>query len=99
MSAKPVSIGDRKFSLQKDALAFFSKMLSSYGKGDRVSDENAVDLRALLSKHVNYDEKVGAGLDYFIVDADEYGGQCFWIVRVDSTKVNFTYKRCVTGIW
>ncbi|PNY75669.1 DUF3223 domain-containing protein [Stenotrophomonas pavanii] len=99
MAAKPVRVGERHFPRQKDALDFFSKMLNSYGKGDRVSDLDAIDLAALLSKHISYEEKAGVGVDHFIVEADGYGGQCFWVVRKDLTKVDFTYKRCVTGIW
>ncbi|HHA2535467.1 TPA: DCL family protein [Stenotrophomonas maltophilia] len=99
MPAKPVKIGERDFARQKDALDFFRQMLNSYRRGERVSDSDAIELNSLLSRHINLEEKVGVGVDYFVVDSDDYGGQCFWIVRVDSTRVNFTYKRCVTGIW
>ncbi|MCT8276058.1 DCL family protein [Xanthomonas translucens] len=96
---KSVQIGSRKFEKQKEALAFFKNMLGIYHLGERVSVEDSADLIALLDRHKHREEKVGAGVDHFVVDADEYGKSCFWIVRVDSTRVNFTYIRCVTGIW
>ncbi|WP_184432259.1 MULTISPECIES: DCL family protein [Xanthomonas] len=99
MPAKSVKIGEREFSRQKDALEFYRVMLNSYRRGERVSDADAIELNALLSRHISRDEKVGVGVDHFLVDSDEYGGQCFWIVRVDATRAHFTYKRCVTGIW
>ncbi|WP_407470002.1 DUF3223 domain-containing protein [Xanthomonas campestris] len=54
-------------------------MLNSYRRGERVSDADAIELNALLSRHISRDEKVGVGVDHFLVDSDEYGGQCFWI--------------------
>ncbi|MBK0024996.1 DCL family protein [Stenotrophomonas sp. S48] len=99
MPAKPVKIGERMFARQTDALEFFRVMLNSYRRGERVSDSDAVELNALLLRHINVEEKTGVGIDHFLVDSDDYGGQCFWVVRADSTRVQFTYRRCVTGIW
>lgn len=92
MPAKPVTIGLRKFPRQQDALKFFSDMLTRYNAGDRVAEDDAIDLNALLKRHIDVDKKVGVGVDYFKVDKDGYGYKCFWIVRVDSSQVDFTYK-------
>lgn len=99
MRAKPVTIGVRQFPRQLDALQFFGDMLARYNVGDRVTDEDAIDLLALLARHVDAVKKIGVGVDHFKVDKDGYGGKCFWIVRTDASQIDFTYKRCVTGIW
>ena len=99
MPAKAVTIGDRDFPRQMDALAFFKDMLARYKKGDVVSEDDQRDLSALLERHADRDLKFGTGVDFFRVDADSYGGKCFWVVRRDGTEDDFSYRRCVTGIW
>lgn len=99
MPAKPLAIGDRCFPRQMDALSFFKDMLAKYKKGDVVDEVDQRDLMALLERHISKDEKIGDGVDFFRVDADLYGGKCFWLVRKDGSEDDFSYKRCVTGIW
>lgn len=99
MPAKPLTIGSRPFPRQMDAIKFFSDMLARYGVGDRVSEIDAADLRALLTRHRECASKIGAGLDHFKVDKDGYGGRCFWVVRIDASQTDFSYRRCITGIW
>ncbi|MGY3232142.1 hypothetical protein ACVWWJ_003626 [Luteibacter sp. HA06] len=99
MPAKPIKIGNRDFARQGDAISFFKDMLGRYAIGAKVATDDAVDLTNLLLRHVHYGEKVGSGIAYFKVDADLYGWKCFWIVRHDGSEVDFTYRRCITGIW
>lgn len=99
MPAKPLRIGVRDFPRQMDALNFYKEMLGKYPVGQRVSEEDAVDLHALLARHKDVGHKIGCGVSHFQVEKDGYGGRCFWIVRVDGSQEDFTYKRCVTGIW
>jgi hypothetical protein len=58
---------------------------------------DALDLRALLKRHDELDEKVGVGIAHFEVAAppDDYDGQCFWIVKTDGSRVAFSYKHCL----
>lgn len=97
--AKPVTIGGRQFARQKDALEFFKAMLGRYNPGQRVNAEDAIDLANLLKRHRNYEDKVGLGVDYFVVMDDGHGWKCFGIVRVDGTLIDFTYVYCVTQRW
>lgn len=99
MPAKPVRIGVRYFDRQKDALDFYKEILGRYEIGQRVSQQDEIELMALLGRHQDVASKIGGGVDHFKVDKDGYGGRCFWIVRMDSTETDFTYIRCVTGIW
>ncbi|MBO9855301.1 DCL family protein [Xanthomonas sp. A1809] len=97
MAAKSVQVGSRVFVLQKDALQFFKGMLGRYKVGDRVLTDDEVDLRALITLHIDSVQKIGAGVDHFEVLEDGYGGRCFWIVRIDGTLEKFSYISCVTG--
>lgn len=97
--AKPLTIGQRFFARQKDALDFFKSMLGRYSPGQRVSSEDAIDLSSLLRRHRDYEDKVGAGIDYFVVMDDGHGWKCFGVVRIDGSIIDFTYIYCVTQRW
>jgi Protein of unknown function (DUF3223) len=98
--ARRISVGTRSFDKAGDATAFFKEMLNRYRIGDRVSDEDAVDLSALLERHDDRDEKVGTGIAGFEVnnppaDAPPYSTRCFWVMRTDGTKLDISYKHCL----
>jgi len=59
---------------------------------------------ALLERHHEYEQKVGAGIQRIFVKCPPptYGSnikpmRCFYIERVDSTEVAFSYKKCLEG--
>ncbi len=95
--ARQIKIETRHFEKAGDATAFFSAMLHRYGLGDRVSDVDAIDIHALLKRHDEIEEKVGSGIANFTVDsAPDWGNQrCFWIVRTDGSRVDFSYQHCL----
>ena len=49
--SKPVELATRSFEKQGDATAFFKAMLNRYRPGERVSDEDGLDVAALLERH------------------------------------------------
>ncbi|MER9644734.1 DCL family protein [Mesorhizobium sp. M0239] len=65
--------------------------------GERVDNFDAPELRALLRRHDEEREKVGSGIDHFEVgDApDDFGGRCFWIIRTDGSRIDFSFKHCL----
>jgi len=93
---KPVELGTRSFNTQGEASAFFKAMLNRYKPGERVLDEDYLDLAALLERHTEYVAKVGCGVNYFQVAMTEHGTQCFRIVRVDGTGTDFSYPHCIS---
>jgi hypothetical protein len=93
---KPVEIATRSFENQSKAVEHFREILGRYRPGDRVSDDDALDLSALLERHDEYAQKVGKGVDHFEVMATEHGTNCFRIVRIDGTGTDFSYRHCIT---
>ncbi|MCA0858789.1 DCL family protein [Phaeobacter italicus] len=77
-------------------MAFFKAMLNRYLPGDRVNDEDALDLAALLERHTEYISKVGSGVNHFEVMMTEHGTQCFRIIRTDGSGTDFSYRNCIT---
>lgn len=93
---KPVEIATRSFENQAQATEYFRGMLNRYKVGDLVSDDDALDLSALLERHDEYLQKVGVGVDHFEVMATGHGTNCFRIVRNDGSGTDFSYRHCIT---
>jgi hypothetical protein len=96
MPAKPFVIETRSFPRKQDAVEYFRSMLHRYTPHDRVSDQDARDLSALLKHHTEYTEKLGPGIDHFEVMWNQYGTHSFQIVRTDRTRDDFSYQHCIT---
>lgn len=94
--AKPVELATRSFEKQGDATAFFKAMLNRYRPSERVSDEDSLDVSALLERHTEYGAKVGCGVSHFEVMMTEHGTPCFRIVRTDGSGTDFSYPHCIT---
>jgi hypothetical protein len=86
----------RGFANQKEATAYFKDMLNRYRPRQRISEADAHDLSALLTRHSEYEDKVGVGIDHFEVMSAEFGTQCFRLVRVDGTGEDFSYSHCIS---
>ena len=87
------------FAKKGDVVAFFRAMLGRYGDGEKVDDDDARHLHALLKHHTDYDAKVGIGIAYFKVNInDQYTPQtrCFWIVRTDGSIDDVSFMHCIT---
>ncbi|WP_108881054.1 DUF3223 domain-containing protein [Anderseniella sp. Alg231-50] len=94
--ARKIVLETRSFNKVGEASEFFKEMLNSYSIGERASEEDAADLIALLNRHDQRIEKIGAGISYFEVGLPpEHPGKCFWIVRVDGSKMDFSLKHCL----
>ncbi|MEQ8499124.1 MAG: DCL family protein, partial [Sneathiellaceae bacterium] len=85
----------RSFEKQGEATSFFKAMLNRYRPGERVNDEDSLDLAALLERHTEYVAKVGCGVSHFEVMLTDHGTQCFRIVRTDGSGTDFSYPHCI----
>jgi hypothetical protein len=94
---KLVELATRTFSKQDEATNFFKAMLGRYKPGQTVTDNDALDLIALIERHPEREQKVGKGIAKFQVMATEHGTNCFRVVRHDDTGTDFSYRSCVTG--
>ena len=97
--AKPITLDTRAFLKKGDAKAFFSAMLARYANGSRLNDEDTLDLSALLKLHPDHAEKVGPGVDHFLVNINNEHAQTtrsFWVVRVDGSIDDLSFHECIT---
>ena len=95
--ARSIVLETKTFAKAGDARIFFSDMLQRYSPGDRVNDEDATHLKALLRRHDEETDKVGSGISHITVGPapDYFNQQCFWINRTDGTRIDFSYQHCL----
>ena len=96
---RKVRLETRTFDKFGDAQAFFKEILNRYPIGGLVIGTDKADLRALLKRHSEEAEKVGCGVDHFVVDngppGHDIATRCFWIVRTDGSRIDFSYGHCL----
>jgi tRNA G26 N,N-dimethylase Trm1 len=95
--AVPLQIGSRHFKTRGEAEKFFSDILNRYKPKDRVSEADESDLRALLGFHPNSAEKIGNGVDHFLVLNADHGTQCFYVVQKGDHQIKFSVGSCLDG--
>ena len=91
---RAIQLDTRLFAKAGDGTKFFSAMLNRYSVGEVVSQANSVDLIALIKRHDELEEKTGVGIVRFevAVAPDGHEGRCFWIVRTDGSRIDFSFK-------
>jgi hypothetical protein len=97
MAREPIVIHDQVFDSQKAAQEFFGEILNSSSLNEPVQSEDFDRIVALLARHPEAHEKIGAGVRQISVRRVVYGTRCFWLTRTDGTETDFSYLTCVKG--
>jgi|SRR5215470_15923925 len=94
--SKPLTIGGRYFTSQKDAILFIRQLLNAEPLAT-VREPFHAFLCDLVSRHPRAAEKIGKGISHFTIGAGLFGTLCFYLNRVDGTRTDFSYLKCVRG--
>jgi hypothetical protein len=94
MSIK-IKIGSMVFSTKAKAEAYYKGIFSSYSDGQDVGSKDFEELCKLIEKHPNSVGKVGNGIKRIFRGKTQHGASCFWIERMDGTKVDFSSLKCI----
>lgn len=94
--AKSLSIGGHCFPSQKDAI-FFLQQLLNIEPFATVREPFHSFLCDLVSRHPRAAEKIGKGIDHFTIGVGLYGTRCFYLNRVDGSRTDFSFMKCVRG--
>src|SRR4051812_17026359 len=92
---KTLTIGGVPFETQKAADLFVKELLNSQPLKEAIPEPHHSFLCALVSRHPSAIEKVGAGVHHFSVEFAAHGTRCFYLTRVDGTRTDFSYFKCV----
>jgi hypothetical protein len=88
--------GAETFATKSAADARIAGVLRKYQAGSRLAPEDDNFMRLVLNRHASASEKIGVGVDHIEVMQSDYGNRCFCIVRVDGSRIDFSYKSCLT---
>lgn len=95
--AKAHSIGSHTFHTQAAAVAFIQEVLYRHPLLEPIMGDDHAFLLELLKKHPKAAEKIGAGVKHFAVEKAKGGTQCFYITRVDGSRSDFSFIKCLRG--
>jgi Protein of unknown function (DUF3223) len=95
--AKPITIGAWTFGTQTEAINHIREVLYRRPLLTPIDGLDHDFLLALLSKHINAAEKIGDGVKHFTVEKAEGGTQCFYVTRVDGSRSDFSFMKCLRG--
>jgi hypothetical protein len=97
MAKKPITIGTRTFDTKGAAEKFIQEILYRRPLLAPIDGPDHAFLLALLSKHPDAVKKIGVGVKHFTVEKSIGGTQCFYITRVDGTREDFSFGKCLKG--
>jgi DNA-directed RNA polymerase-4 subunit 1 len=95
--AKPHTIASHTFGTQATAVAFIQKVLYRHPPLEPIQDAGHEFLLELLKKHPRKAEKIGVGVKHFTVENAKGGTRCFYITRVDGSRSDFSFMKCLRG--
>jgi hypothetical protein len=95
--AKPVTIGAQTFDTQAAAREFIQAILYRHPLLAPINGPDHAFLLELLSKHPNAAKKIGVGVKQFTIEKSLGGTQCFYITRVDGSRDDFSFGKCLNG--
>jgi hypothetical protein len=95
--AKSHRIGPHTFDTQAAAVTFIQEVLYRHPLLGPISGDDHAFLLELLKKHPHAAEKVGAGVKHFTVENAKGGTRCFYVTRVDGSRSDFSFMKCLRG--
>lgn len=93
-----IVVNGEEFSSKKALQERVRSILHSYRSGNVVNMFDAPFLLSLFSRHPAADQKIGCGVAQIEVRKNLVytHTQCFWIVRVDGTETDISYRECLS---
>ena len=93
--AKRHTIGSHTFDTQTAAVAFIQEVLYRHPLLEPIHGADHEFLLELLKRHPRKEEKIGVCVKHFTVEKAQGGTQCFYITRVDGSRSDFSFMKCL----
>lgn len=96
---EPVDLGHTSFPSKKAAREYFQQQISNHQPGDAILQTDAFfrDVGALLDRHPECEQKIGSGIERFMVILDDARNKALRLRRIDGTETDFSYITCING--
>lgn len=94
-----IYLGIQKFKSIKEMQSFFGKLLKSCEHGKPIPEAESATMKELLKYHTNAEKKT-EDIDHFEVGKHPKFSEtsCFFIVKKDGTKEDFSFNKCIKQI-
>lgn len=91
-------IGPRRYPSKEAARDAVRDVRDRYAIGETIDQfEDQELLRDLLDLHTEADDKIGCGVEAFVIDQPLVGRHSgFKIIRIDGTEIDFSFNKCLT---
>nr|GMD07680.1 protein DCL, chloroplastic-like [Ipomoea batatas] len=96
----PVTLGPKSFGSSVEMFEYFYKLLHYWAPNLDINKYEHMVLLELLKKgHADPEKKIGPGVGAFQVrNHPVFKSRCFFIVRVDGSSDDFSFRKCVDRI-
>ncbi len=91
------TIGGHTFPTTTAAEEFIQTLLHARPLREIVAEPDHSFLCDLLSRHPDAAEKIGTGVRHFTAEPSKGGKRCFYVTRVDDSKMDFSTGKCLRG--
>jgi len=88
-------IGERLFASKNDATAAVRKVLHGYSPGQTIGAADEAFMLDVFERHPEWSLKKGAGVASIEVEQN-LGSRGFWITRVDGSRTDISFVKCLT---
>eukprot|EP00899_Mesostigma_viride_P007458 jgi/Mesvir1/16713/Mv15104-RA.1 len=94
---EPIQLGPKIFKKARSMYSYFHDLLVKYPPNQDLNEyEHQVVLDLLKKGHVDAAGKIGPGVRAFQIRVHpEHDSPCYFIIRTDGTKVDFSYRKGV----
>lgn len=92
-----MTIGNKEFKYKKDALTYYKEILNSYNFGEKLNENDKIEIIELLKNHPEFERKFSLGIKDIIVEKVKYGSKAFHILKSNSELEAFSYIKCING--
>ncbi|KAJ0988551.1 hypothetical protein J5N97_006907 [Dioscorea zingiberensis] len=99
-SEGPKTLGPKVFGSSVEMFDYFMNLLHSWSTNLNINEYEHLVLLDLIKKgHPEPDKKIGVGIEAFQIRFHPaWKSRCFFLVRVDGTSDDFSFRKCVDHI-
>lgn len=96
--ARQLTIGDMTFNTATSARDFIRTFMNNAEVDTPLTNDDERFVLALLGRHPHSTEKIGSGIEYFVVRINRFVGRAnrgLWIKRTDGSEIDFSWVECL----
>jgi lupus La protein len=101
LPSRKVQVKDKVFEGREELYNFYSAIFRKYNPEETLSEEDKEYLLGLVGFHKNAQQKLGSGVVSVKLGHNPKFPQtnCFVLIRSDATEEDFSYIKCINGLF